>query len=250
MAICDTCGEPYGEVDSTNHNLEKISATDATVTQTGNTEYWHCVDCGKYFADEKGTTEIKLDDTVIAKLPPEIIEGKGQSVTAGDKKELTFKSNAAFGDFIRFELDGATVDAENYTATQGSTIITLKPDYVATLSIGEHTIGIVSDSGTAAATFTIKAKSTSGSGQTNTGTTTPAQEESKPDANDNEATDAEQADDYSADAEQTDSDGKDMKSPETGNSFGLVLLLMLLCAGAVLVIATGAYSKKRKSFSK
>ena len=252
LAICDTCGKPYGEVDSTNHNLEKISATDATVTQTGNTEYWHCLDCGKYFADENGTTEIKLDDTVISKLPPEIIEGKGQSITAGDRKELTFKSNAAFGDFIKFELDGATVDAENYTAMQGSTIITLKPDYVATLSIGEHTIGIVSDSGTAAATFTIKAKSTSGSGQTGTGTgtTTPTQEESKPDATDNEATDAEQADDYSADAEHTDSDGKDMKSPETGNSFGHVLLLMLLCAGAVLVIATGAYSKKRKSFSK
>ena len=39
-AVCEYCGEPYGELDSTNHNLEKISATDATVTETGNTEYW------------------------------------------------------------------------------------------------------------------------------------------------------------------------------------------------------------------
>ena len=158
LAICDTCGEHYGELDSTNHNLEKISATDATVTETGNKEYWHCKDCGKYFADENGTNEIKLADTVIAKLPPEIIEGKGQSITAGDKKELTFKSNAAFSDFIRVELDGKTLDEKNYTVKEGSTVVTLKADYVATLAAGEHTIGIVSESGTVETTFTVKAK--------------------------------------------------------------------------------------------
>ena len=158
LAICDTCGEPYGEVDSTNHNLEKISATDATVTETGNTEYWHCLDCDKYFADEKGTNEIKLDDTVISKLPPEIIKGKGQSIVAGENKELSFTSNAAFSDFLRVELDGKTLDEKNYTATEGSTVVTLKADYVATLSVGVHTIGIVSESGTAATTFTVNAK--------------------------------------------------------------------------------------------
>ena len=65
-AVCEYCGEEYGELDSNNHNLEKIPAKDATVTATGNKEYWHCKDCGKYFADEKGTNEIKLDDTIIA----------------------------------------------------------------------------------------------------------------------------------------------------------------------------------------
>lgn len=147
-AKCGICGEEYGELDSTNHNLEKISATDATVTETGNKEYWHCKDCKKYFSDAAGTNEIKLDDTIISKLSPEIIEGKGQSITAGDKKELTFKSNAAFSDFIRVELDGKTLDEKNYTVKEGSTVVTLKADYVATLAAGEHTIGIVSESGT------------------------------------------------------------------------------------------------------
>ena len=158
LAICDTCGEPYGELDSSNHNLEKISATDATVTETGNTEYWHCKDCGKYFADENGTNEIKLDDTVISKLPPEIIDGIGQSITEGEKKELSFTSNAAFSDFLRVELDGKTLDEKNYTVKEGSTVVTLKADYVATLSAGEHTIGIVSESGTATTTFIVYAK--------------------------------------------------------------------------------------------
>ena len=157
-AICEYCKTEYGELDSSNHNLEKISATDATVTETGNKEYWHCKDCGKYFADENGTKEIKLEDTIISKLSPEIIEGKGQSITAGEKKELTFKSNAAFSDFIRVELDGKTLDAKNYTVKEGSTVVTLKADYVATLSAGEHTIGIVSESGTATTTFTVDTK--------------------------------------------------------------------------------------------
>ena len=157
-AVCEYCGEEYGELVSSNHNLEKISAKDATVTETGNKEYWHCLDCGKYFADENGTNEIKLDDTVTQKLPPEIIEGKGQSITAGEKKELIFRSNAAFGDFIRAQLDGKALDERYYTVKEGSTIVTLKADYVATLSAGEHTIGIVSESGTATTTFTVKAK--------------------------------------------------------------------------------------------
>jgi len=157
-AICEYCKTEYGEVDSSNHNLEKIPVKDATVTATGNKEYWHCLDCDKYFADENATNEIKLDDTVISKLSPEIIEGKGQSITAGEKKELTFKSNAAFSDFIRVELDGKTLDEKNYTVKEGSTVVTLKADYVAALSAGEHTIGIVSTNGTATTTFTVNAK--------------------------------------------------------------------------------------------
>ena len=157
-AICEYCKTEYGEVDSSNHNLEKIPAKDATVTATGNKEYWHCLDCDKYFADENATNEIKLDDTVISKLSPEIIEGKGQSITAGEKKELTFKSNAAFSDFIRARLDGKTLDEKNYIVKEGSTVVTLKADYVAILSAGKHAIGIVSESGTATTTFIVNAK--------------------------------------------------------------------------------------------
>ena len=99
-------------------------------------------------------------ETVISKLPPEIIKGKGQSITAGEKKALSFTSNAAYNDFIRVELDGETLDEENYIVKEGSTIVTLKADYVATLPVGEHTIGIVSESGTATTTFTVEEKAT------------------------------------------------------------------------------------------
>lgn len=158
-AECEYCGEEYGELDSSNHDLVNTPAKDATVTETGNKEYWQCENCKKYFADEKGTNEISLEDTVIQKLPPKIIKGKGQSVSAGEKKALSFRSNAAFSDFIRVELDGKTLDEKNYTVKEGSTVVTLKADYVATLSAGKHTIGVVSENGIASTTFTVNAKS-------------------------------------------------------------------------------------------
>lgn len=157
-AICEYCDEEYGELDSSNHDLVNTPAKDATVTETGNKEYWQCENCKKYFADEKGTNEISLEDTVIQKLPPEIIKGKGQSVAEGEKKALSFTSNAAYSDFIRVELDGKTLDEKNYIVKEGSTIVTLKADYVATLSAGKHAIGIVSESGTATTTFIVNAK--------------------------------------------------------------------------------------------
>ena len=158
-AVCVYCGNGYGEVDSNNHNLENIPAKDATVTETGNKEYWHCKDCENNFSDKDGKNGIELKDTVIAKLPSEIIEGTGKSLTAGEKKDLTFRSNAAFSDFIRVELDGKPLMKRIIPpAKEGSTIVTLKADYVATLSAGEHTIGIVSTSGTATTTFTVNAK--------------------------------------------------------------------------------------------
>jgi LPXTG-motif cell wall-anchored protein len=47
--------------------VEHIEKKDATCTENGNTEYWHCKDCGKYFSDKACTTEISLESTVISK---------------------------------------------------------------------------------------------------------------------------------------------------------------------------------------
>jgi len=147
QAVCEICGGQYGGIDSKNHrDLEHKDSNAATVTSRGNREYWYCKDCGKCFADKDGITEIKLDDIVISKLPPKIIEGQDASVSEGERKALVFRSNAAFCDFIRVEIDAKTLNEENYTKKEGSTIITLKADYIATLPIGEHTIDIVSKS--------------------------------------------------------------------------------------------------------
>ena len=160
-AICEVCGESYGKLDPNNHaNLKHIDAKAATKTSEGNIEYWYCDGCNKYYKDAKATQEITKAQTVTAKLPPKITAGDGATVTQGEKKELSFTSDASFADFLRVELDGTTLDEKNYTKKEGSTIITLNRDFVATLSVGEHTLAIVSKSGTATAKFTVKAKPT------------------------------------------------------------------------------------------
>ena len=68
-AVCEICGESYGELDPNNHaNLKHIDTKAATKTSEGNIEYWYCDGCNKYYKDAKATQEIKQADTVTAKL--------------------------------------------------------------------------------------------------------------------------------------------------------------------------------------
>lgn len=157
---CTDCNKKIAtgsEIAMLEHKLTLVEAKDAAVTEQGNIKYYYCENYGKYFADVAGTKEISLIETVIKKLPPEIIEGNNATVNNGEKKSLTFRSNAAFADFIRVELDGKTLDEKDYTKAEGSIIVTLNNNFVSTLSVGEHTLGIVSESGTATAKFTVKA---------------------------------------------------------------------------------------------
>ena len=157
---CTDCNKKIAdgkETDLLSHSLKKVEAKAATTKENGNIEYFYCTGCGKYFAYEDGTKEISLSETVIKKLPPEIIEGNNAIVNNEEKKSLTFRSNATFADFIRVELDGKNLDEKYYTKAEGSIIVTLNNDFVSTLSVGEHTLGIVSESGTATAKFTVKA---------------------------------------------------------------------------------------------
>lgn len=161
QAVCEICGDSYGSLDPNNHSdLKHIDAKAATAAEEGNIAYWYCDGCKKYFSDAAATKEITKAATVTAKLPPKITAGDGATVTQGEKKELTFTSDASFADFLRVELDGTALEEKNYTKREGSTIITLNRDFVAALSVGEHTLAIVSQHGTATAKFTVKAKPT------------------------------------------------------------------------------------------
>lgn len=64
------------------HSLERHTATDPTATLNGNTEYWLCTVCGKYYSDSNGTTEIAQADTVIPAL--NTVE-EGKVFTVGDE---------------------------------------------------------------------------------------------------------------------------------------------------------------------
>ncbi len=68
-ALCEVCGEEYGEVNGKNHtDLQHVEKKAATAKNEGNIEYWYCADCGKYYSDKELTTEITQAQTVIARL--------------------------------------------------------------------------------------------------------------------------------------------------------------------------------------
>ena len=66
---CEKCHETYTEVipkKEHEHSLKHVNAKAATCTEAGNSEYWYCSKCGKYFSDENCQTEIEKDSYVIA----------------------------------------------------------------------------------------------------------------------------------------------------------------------------------------
>lgn len=50
------------------HDLKKVESKEATYTDAGNTEYWVCNSCGKFFSDSEGINEIEKDSWIIPKL--------------------------------------------------------------------------------------------------------------------------------------------------------------------------------------
>lgn len=157
-AECVVCHAKYGEMDTNNHSgLEKVAGVPATAANTGTREYWRCNACGKLFADAAGKSEITSSDTTLGKLAPTIIEGGNGKWNKGCEDGLTFRSDAAYADFIEVLVDGSVISTDNYTAREGSTIVELKADYLASLTDGEHTITIRSASGDATAQFTVEA---------------------------------------------------------------------------------------------
>ena len=69
-AVCEVCGEAYGEPNANNHtDLKHFPAKAATENAEGNIEYWHCEGCGRYYADADATGEISRESTVTEKLP-------------------------------------------------------------------------------------------------------------------------------------------------------------------------------------
>lgn len=86
---------------------------------------------------------------------PEIIAGNNSIWDKDSQEGLTFKSNTDFSTFVKVLVDDEVVDPKYYTVSSDSTIVTLSNDYLNTLSAGEHTITIVSESGEAKTKFTI-----------------------------------------------------------------------------------------------
>ena len=87
-------------------------------------------------------------------------EGANQTYTIDESKNATFRIDADYSLFTnKVYVDNKLVDSTNYDSKSGSTVITLKDEYLKTLSDGEHTLKVAfSDNGEAITKFTIKEK--------------------------------------------------------------------------------------------
>ncbi|MBQ3011066.1 MAG: hypothetical protein IJD81_07725, partial [Oscillospiraceae bacterium] len=115
-------------------------------------EYDALSDHEKTMVDEDTAKKLnKLVDMVTYK----IVKGNGSKWTVGSDNSLRFTANGAFSRFTAVKVDGNTLNTKYYEAKEGSTIITLKTDFLDTLKTGKHTIEVVYADGSANGTFTV-----------------------------------------------------------------------------------------------
>lgn len=94
--------------------------------------------------DEKRMTgdnsKTTLDAIFKALTAYAVTDGNGSTWTESDNGGLTFTVNGYHEKFAGLVINGETVDKKYYDVKAGSTVITLKAEYLKTLSAGKYTI--------------------------------------------------------------------------------------------------------------
>lgn len=160
-----------------------------------------------------------------------IIDGANSSWTQNTDGTVVIRGNGEFSRFHAVKVDGKVIDPANYEAKEGSTIITLKAEYLKTLATGSHTFAIVWDNGIAGTSFTVAAN-TSGnhSGNNNNNDSNHGSDNSG--NNDSGNTAGTAANTATASAQELD------KVPATGDASGiwLALFAVSLSGWAVMMV--------------
>lgn len=110
-----------------------------------------------------GTAVTGHTDSVILTYTFDATEGVAYNITKGangvwvkgSTGTLSFTADGEYAKFRSVKIDDAVLAAENYTAAAGSTVITLKNEYLSTLSVGAHKIAIIYTDGNCSTNFTV-----------------------------------------------------------------------------------------------
>lgn len=174
------------------------------------------------FVMPAGAVSVKANyEAIPTPVSYKILDGANSDWKQNTEETITIRGNGDFSKFVGVKIDGNTIDAKNYTAKEGSTIITLTTDYLKTLSIGTHTFEIVWTDGSASTNFTVS-KNNSGS-------------ETRKDDDKNKNDDS---------GSQT-GDNQHITSPQTGDNSHPTLWISLLGASLIGLLAT-LYMRKKK----
>lgn len=113
-------------------------------------------------------TDISISVTV----PPSVKSGDGVAHYKGGNVGITFTTDDNRENFLKILVDGKEVSVSNYTITGNPLTITLKPDYLDSLALGDHTIEIVTVNGSATAKFSVSSAAIPSTGETFSSTST------------------------------------------------------------------------------
>ena len=158
-----------------------------------------------------------------------IIDGADSSWTQSTDGSLAIRGDGEIGKFVNVKVDGTIIDPANYIVTEGSTIITLKPEFLKTLSEGPHTFEIAWTDGTASTSFTV-AKNTSGNDDTGNNGNDDSNKDSNNDSSNNNSGSNNTA--GSGDNTAQTLPG----SPNTGDASGLWIILFVASAAGLAVM--------------
>ena len=189
-----------------------VVTLEATASEKGVKTYT-CIHCGETKREE------------IPMLAPSMIQGQNSNWNSEEGGTLTFRSNAAFRDFISVLVNGQAIDSKHYDVKEGSIIVTLKADYLATLPAGTHTLAIQSVTGVASTKFTIAAKAPS---KPDDGKVPQTGEEKIPQKEDGKSPQIGEG-----------------KSPQTGDNSNILLWIALLLLSGTTIIVSSIKRKKQ-----
>ena len=170
--------------------------------------------------------------TLTVTVEYEILDGAGSSWTENTDGSLAIRGSGAISKFLRVLVDGTVVDPSNYTVTEGSTIITFKPEYLKTLSEGSHTFELVWTDGTASTNFTV-ARNTSGNNGGNNNSN-----------NNNNNSNNDSSNNAGSGVNTTDTT---VKAPKTGDTMSDTLWIVLLAVASVAGAAEVFAIRRKKN---
>ena len=106
-----------------------------------------------------GEPEVKASETSeeAPKDMYKIIDGTKSTWNGSTSEGLTIRGDGDFAKFAGVRVDGNWIPSAHYEAKAGSTIVTLKPSYLASLAEGEHTVDIMWIDDSASTTFNVAA---------------------------------------------------------------------------------------------
>ena len=161
---------------------------------------------------------------VIIYISPEyrIIDGANSSWTQNTDGTVVIRGDGEFNRFHAVKVDGKVIDRTNYEAKEGSTIITLKAEYLKTLSTGSHTFAIVWNNGIAGTNFTVAANTSGNNSGNNSNNNDSNHGSDNSGNNDSGNTAGAAANTAAASAQELD------KVPATGDPFGIWLTLFAI----------------------